>query len=138
MSSAVPGLGLLLVVGLAGMVSRKRLCGGDEDSNTVWRVSGSTADVSQESKPTSVERDWRSCEAGRSREAGRWVDRRLDRRLRDNKWVLDVMGRMAFEREDRAEAVVSTAERSPLDPGGVGESKEALPRSLAEVGVVSW
>jgi hypothetical protein len=133
MSSAVPGLGLLLVVGLAGMVSRKRLCGGDEDSKTVWRVSGSTAEVSQESNPASVERDRRSCAAGKSREVGRWEDRRL----RDNKRVLDVMGRMALEREDRAEFMVSSPERSPLDPGGVGESKETLPRSLAEVGVVS-
>jgi len=57
MSSDLPGLGLLLVLGLAGMVSRKRLGGGDEDSNTVWRFSGSTADVSQESNPASVERD---------------------------------------------------------------------------------
>jgi hypothetical protein len=44
------------------------------------------------------------------------------------------MGRStAWERDDRIEA-----ERPPLDPGGVGESKETLPRILTESGLVSW
>jgi hypothetical protein len=56
----------------------------------------------------------------------------------DNRRVLDVMGRMACESDVRIELIVSDLERPPLDPGGVGESKETLPRSLADVGVVSW
>jgi hypothetical protein len=132
----VPGLGLRLGVGLAGIVSRKRVGGGEDDSRTVWRFSGSTAEVSHESNPSSVERarDSRGPLA-RSREVGRWEDRRLTERRR----VLEVMGRMACEREVRMELMVSVAERPPLDPGGVGESNDALPRSLvAETGVVSW
>jgi hypothetical protein len=135
----VPGLGLRLVVGLAGIVSRKRVGGGEEeDSRTFCRFSGSTAEVSHESKPSSVERRARESRGlllGRSREVGRWEERRLTERRR----VREVMGRMACEREVRMEDMVSVAERPPLDPGGVGESKDALPRSLvAETGVVSW
>lgn len=136
MPNGIPGLGLLLVVGLAGMVSRKRVCGagGDDDSNTVCRFWGSTADVSQESNPSSVERDPISRAAARSREAGRRDDRWLTGRRR----VLDVTGRnIAWEKDDRIDVMVSAVERPPLDPGGVGGSNEA-PRTLPETGLVSW
>lgn len=43
-------LGLLLVVGLAGIVSKSRPGGGDVDAITVCRFWMSTDDVSQESK----------------------------------------------------------------------------------------
>lgn len=54
-SSGVPGLGLRLVVGLAGIVSRKRPSAmGEKDSRTVWRFCGSTWDVSHVSKASSL------------------------------------------------------------------------------------
>lgn len=80
-SSGVPGLGLRLVVGLAGMVSRKRLPPmGDVVSSTSWRFCGSTPDVSQESKLSSVVLV-RSRYAKDSIEAARLADRWL-RKLR--------------------------------------------------------
>lgn len=83
-SRGVPGLGLRLVVGLAGMVSRKRLPPtGDVVSSTSWRFCGSTLEVSQESKLSSVvlvrsRRATDSIEA--ARRAERWL--RWLRRLR--------------------------------------------------------
>ena len=114
-SSGVPGLGLLLVVGLAGMVSRKRPSGGEDVSRTVCLFCGSTADVSQESNPSSVELG-ASRNVLESSEAGR----RDERWLPGNSRVLDDMGRTTFESDDRIELMVSVAERPPLEPGGLG------------------
>jgi hypothetical protein len=116
------------------MVSRNRLGGGEDDSNTVCRFSGSTAEVSQESKPSLFGRNRASRRPCRSREAGRLEDLRLPESSR----VLDVMGRTTCESDERIELMVSVVERPALDPGGVGKSNETLPRVFAETGVVSW
>lgn len=127
----MPGLGLLLVVGLAGMVSRKRPGVGDEVSNTVCRFWGSTADVSHESKPSSAlvlspRQAFESSDAGR----------RPDRWLPESSRVFDEMGRTTCESEDRMELIVSVAERPPLEPGGVRESWDVLPRTFCDTGLV--
>lgn len=106
----MPGLGLRLVVGLAGMVSRKwPPAVGDDDSSTVWRFCASTDDVSQQSKSSAeLRRSLRLIES----------DRRLW--LLDNRRVLDEMGRMAFVKDEAID------ENPPLDPRGYLESIETF------------
>lgn len=114
-SRGVPGLGLRLVVGLAGIVSRNRPSAiGEKDSRTVWRFCGSTLDVSHESKVSSwaLERSrWPMDSKEGACLAERWL-RRLCwlRRLRllDNRRVLEEIDRTA-------DAIVSVAEKPPLE-----------------------
>lgn len=118
MSSVVPGLGLRLVVGLAGIVSRRwPPVTGDDDSSTVWRLCGSTDEVSQESKS--------SAPLKRSRRPNE-LDRWLRRLVPDNRRVLDDMGRTAFVNVEATDEMVSAAENPPLDMGGNFESIETF------------
>lgn len=120
MSSDVPGLGLLLFDGLAGMVASERVGVGVGDSNTARRFSGSTADVSQYSNPDPPDRDPSSCGVPISTEP--WS--REKRRLEANRPVLEVIGLMACEKELRIEFTVPDLERPMLDLGDVGIAKE--------------
>lgn len=133
-SSGVPGLGLRLVVGLAGIVSRKRPpLTGDADSMTVRRFCESTPDVSHESNASSLALD-RSRRLMESKEGARLADRWLRwlRRL----WLRD--SRRVLEEIDRTvEVIVSVAENPPLEGGGSLESIEWL-RDEGSGGGVVW
>ncbi len=125
------GLGLLLDGGLAGIVSSVRGPVGEDERSTVLRLSGSTADVSHVSNPSSVERGWASWGRARSGEEGQCNEGRLA----DNRRVLEVMGRTALESDDRSELKVCVGERGPPDPGDEGVRVRLL-RPLAHIRVV--
>ncbi len=93
---------------------------------------GSTADVSHESKPSSVVEPAGSRSALESREAGRRDDRCEDLRLLGSRRVLDEMGRTTCDSDERMELRVSVAERPPLDPGGDREAMDSLVRRVLD------
>lgn len=142
-SGGIPGLGLRLVVGDAGMVSRKRLPEtGDVDSSTVWRHCGSTLEVSHESKLSSVATD-RARRSADSTEGARLADRWLRwlrwlRRLflPESRWLLEVIGRTAFVKVEAMVEIVSVAEKPPLEGGGVLESIDTVRDVVSTGGVV--
>jgi hypothetical protein len=109
-------------VGLAGIVSRNLGGVGDADA-TACLDSASTADVSHESKPSSIDTV-----------VSRWLES-IDGGLYNNLWLLlisfdfELMGRTTWEREDRKEDMVSDPARErPLDDGGDFDSIEGEPR----------
>lgn len=141
-SSGVPGLGLRLVVGLAGIVSRNRPgVAGDDDSSTVWRCCGSTDEVSHESKLSPTPRSAEPPDSMDSRDGARrlrwlrwllWL-RRL--RLPDSNLVFDEMGRTTFVNDEAIDEIVPVAENPPLDDGGLFESMETF-RVAGSAGLV--
>lgn len=139
-SSGVPGLGLRLVVGLAGIVSRNRPgVAGDDDSSTVCRFCGSTDEVSHESKLSPTPRSPEPLDSMDSRDgARRWLRRLLWlRRLRlpDNNLVFDEIGRTTFVTDEAIDEIVPVAEKPPLDDGGLLESMETF-RVAGSAGLV--
>lgn len=139
-SSGVPGLGLRLVVGLAGIVSRNRPgVAGDDDSSTVWRFCGSTDEVSHESKLSPTPRSPEPLDSMDSRDgARRWLRwllwlRRL--RLPDSSLVFEEIGRTTFVNDEAMDEMVPVAENPPLDDGGLFESMETF-RVAGSAGLV--
>lgn len=110
-SAVLAGLGVRLARGLAGMVSKKPDLpkGGDDASSTVCRLCASTDEVSQQSKASSplVRQAFESNDAGR----------RFS--LSDNNLVLDVMGRIACDREELTEVIVPALDRPPMEEAGL-------------------
>ena len=112
------------------MVSRNRPGVGDDVSITACRLCGSTAEVSQESNPSSVV--LLSRYGNESKDAGR----REDRWLLDNSLVFEEIGRTTCDNDERIDVNVSVADRPPLDPGGLLESIDVLPRVFEALGLV--
>lgn len=130
------------------MVSRKRLArpaGEAVLSSTVSLFWGSTAEVSQESKSSTLGRTSRSREAyvfaGEMEDAAKDVGRHADERrllaplmspeIDGIRRVLDVLGRMACDNDVRRECTVSVTERPLLEPGGERRDASAYAESLS-------
>ena len=49
---------------------------------------------------------------------------------------MDEMGLTTCDRDERIELMVSAADRPPLEPGGLRESIEVLPRVFCDIGLI--